>query len=110
MSREYYAYILTNTRHTVLYTGVTNDLTRRIYEHRHPITHCFTARYNVTKLVYYEAFTSPREAIQREKQIKSGPRWRKVKLIESKNPQWEDLLPPAEGAITSSTAVIARPL
>ncbi|HEV8125405.1 MAG TPA: GIY-YIG nuclease family protein [Gemmatimonadales bacterium] len=95
--REYYTYILTNKRDTVLYTGVTNDLTRRVHEHRHPVRRCFTARYQVTKLVYFEVFSTARDAIQREKQIKAGPRWRKVELIERLNPEWNDLLPITPG-------------
>jgi putative endonuclease len=94
MDRQFYAYIMTNTHHTVLYTGVTNNLTRRVEEHRNPTRKCFTSRYNVIKLVYYEVFTTPMDAIRREKQIKAGPRWRKVRLIESVNSEWKDL---AEG-------------
>lgn len=94
MDRRFYAYIMTNRRHIVLYTGMTNNLRRRVDEHRNPICRCFTSRYNVTKLVHYEVFSSPIEAIRREKQIKAGPRWRKVRLIEEGNPGWKDL---AEG-------------
>lgn len=88
----YYVYILTNAHKTVLYTGVTNDLPRRIYEHKHHLDkEGFTARYNVEQLVYFEATTNVTAAIEREKQIKGWSRKRKNKLVESKNPQWLDL-------------------
>ena len=87
----YYVYILTNRINRVLYTGVTNDLVRRMYEPRNHVNKSgFTAQYNVEKLVYYEETSSSRVAIEREKQIKSWNRNRK-KLIESKNPNWVDL-------------------
>ncbi len=83
---------MTNKRHTVLYTGVTNDLERRVIEHAQKVNpYSFTARYTVDKLVWYEAFWDVRDAIAREKQIKGGPRWRKLKLIEGLNPEWKDL-------------------
>ena len=89
---NYYVYILANTHKTVLYTGVTNDLARRVYEHKnHLDKHSFTAQYNVENLVYYEVTNNPEAAIAREKQIKSWNRKRKEKLIESKNPTWTDL-------------------
>jgi len=89
---NYYVYILTNTHKTVLYTGVTNDLARRVYEHKHHFDkRSFTAQYNVENLVYYEVTNNPEAAIAREKQIKSWNRKRKEKLIESKNPTWIDL-------------------
>ena len=89
---QYYVYILTNTHKTVLYTGVTNDLVRRVYEHKNHLDKgSFTARYNVEKLVYYEVTSSVEAAIEREKQIKGWNRKHKNKLIESKNPNWEDL-------------------
>ena len=88
----YYVYILTNRNNRVLYTGVTNDLVRRMYEHRHHLLKdSFTARYNLEKLVYYEETSSSRAAIEREKQIKGWNRKRKNKLIESKNPNWDEL-------------------
>ena len=88
----FYVYILSNSNNKVLYTGVTNDLTRRIYEHRHHLDkNSFTARYNVEKLVYFEETSSSRVAIEREKQIKSWNRRHKNKLIESMNPNWNDL-------------------
>ena len=89
---EYYGYILTNVHKTVLYTGVTRDLVRRVYEHKnHLDRNSFTARYNVELLVYYESTSDVEAAIEREKQIKGWNRKRKEKLIASKNPNWVDL-------------------
>jgi putative endonuclease len=87
----YYVYILTNKAGTVLYTGVTNDLQRRVYEHKQHFVEGFTKRYNVTLLVYYEALDDPTNAIAREKQIKGGSRQKKLDLIASLNPRWNDL-------------------
>ena len=88
----FYVYILTNRINRVLYTGVTNDLVRRVYEHKnHLDKSSFTTQYNVDKLVYYEETLSSRAAIEREKQIKSWSRKKKDKLIESKNPNWQEL-------------------
>ena len=85
-------YILTNKNNTTLYTGVTSDLYSRIIEHRtKKFTKSFTSRYNLNKLVYYETFHSIEEAIAREKQIKSGSRLKKEKLIHEMNPYWNDL-------------------
>ena len=89
---QYYVYILTNKNNTVLYTGVTNDIVRRLYEHKNNlIVGSFTSRYNVHKLVYFEETNDIKEAIEREKQIKSGSRQKKIALIESINPHWLDL-------------------
>jgi len=89
---NYYVYILTNKYCTVLYTGVTRDLVRRVYEHKNYLDKdSFTAKYNVTRLVYFETTTDVRAAIEREKQIKSWSRDRKTSLIMSKNPKWIDL-------------------
>ena len=89
---QYYVYILTNTHKNVIYTGVTNDLPRRVYEHKNHLDKgSFTARYNVDILVYFEVTSSVEAAIEREKQIKGWNRKRKNKLIESKNPDWVDL-------------------
>ena len=89
---NYYVYILANKSNSVIYTGVTRDLIRRVYEHRHHLDpNSFTAKYNVTRLVYYEATTDVRSAIEREKQIKGWNRARKNKLVETLNPQWQDL-------------------
>ncbi len=89
---QYYVYILTNKNNTVLYTGVTKDLIRRVYEHKHHADpNSFTAKYKVDKLVYFEETNDVRVAIEREKQIKSWSRSRKTDLIFSMNPQWVDL-------------------
>ena len=89
---SYYVYVLTNKNHTVLYTGVTGDLIRRIYEHKmHLDKDSFTAKYNVTKLVYFEETSDVKAAIEREKQIKSWSRGRKIGLIFDFNPGWSDL-------------------
>jgi putative endonuclease len=87
---QHYVYIMTNYSKT-LYTGVTNDLQRRVYEHKHKLVDGFTKKYNLTKLVYYEATEDVRCAIGREKQIKGWLRAKKIALIESVNPQWSDL-------------------
>ncbi len=88
---QYYVYILTNKNHTVLYTGVTNDLTRRVWQHKEQTHDGFTKWYNVKKLVYFESFTDVRDAIAREKQIKAGSRQKKIDLINSMNKEWRDL-------------------
>jgi putative endonuclease len=92
MEKYFCVYIMTNKSNTVLYTGVTNDLVRRVYEHKQKLTKGFTSKYNVTKLVYYEASTDINSAIAREKQIKAGSRRKKIALIETMNPEWKDLL------------------
>jgi len=91
MPEHYYVYIMTNKYNTVLYTGVTNDLIRRVYEHKNKLVEGFTAKYNLTKLVYYEISKDVKEAINREKQIKGWKREKKEKLIKGFNPDWEDL-------------------
>ncbi len=91
-NHNYYIYILTNKHNRVLYTGVTNDLARRVYEHKnHLYKGGFTAKYNVDKLVYYEHFSHIDVAIHSEKQIKAGSRKKKLVLINKLNPQWNDL-------------------
>ena len=88
----YYVYIMTNKSNTVLYVGVTNDLMRRVYEHKNKInSNSFTAKYNLNKLVYFESTSSIENAIEREKQLKAGSRKRKEDLISSINPEWNDL-------------------
>ena len=89
--KSYYVYILTNKYNTVLFTGVTNNLERRMYEHRNKLIPGFTVKYNVSKLVYFEEGTEINLAIAREKQIKGWLRKKKIALIESLNPQWLDL-------------------
>ena len=91
MDKHYYLYIMTNRNNTVLYTGITSDLKRRIYEHKEKLAEGFTKKYNLTKLVYYEVFQDSLNAIQREKQIKGGSRKKKVALINDMNPAWKDL-------------------
>ena len=89
---QYYVYILSNKSHTVLYTGVTKDLVRRVYEHRtHADSESFTAQYNVTRLVYFESTSDVKAAIEREKQIKSWSRKKKENLSDSMNPDRKDL-------------------
>ncbi|MBE9514750.1 MAG: GIY-YIG nuclease family protein [Chloroflexi bacterium] len=88
--KQYYVYIMTNSSRT-LYTGVTDDLVRRAYEHRNKLIEGFTQKYNVTRLVYYEITSDVRGAIQREKQIKGWLRKKKIALIEAANPEWKDL-------------------
>ncbi len=91
MKDQYYIYILTNFSNKVLYTGITNNLTRRIYEYKEKKGSTFTAKYNLNKLVSYEIYQDPLTAIAREKQIKAGSRKKKLELIESINPKWNDL-------------------
>ena len=91
---NYYVYILANATNVAIYTGVTKDLVRRVYEHRnHLDPNSYTAKYNIHKLVYFETTSDVKAAIEREKQIKSWSRARKNRLVESMNPKWEDLYP-----------------
>lgn len=82
---------MTNNNNTVLYTGVTNDLNRRVFEHKNKLLEGFTKRYNIDKLIFYEVYDDINNAIAREKQIKSGSRVKKIKLIEEMNDIWKDL-------------------
>ena len=91
MNRQYFIYIMTNKNNNVLYVGVTNNLIRRVYEHRNKLIEGFTQKYNVIKLAYYEVFNDSLSAITREKQIKGGSRQKKIDLINSFNPEWKDL-------------------
>jgi len=91
MSKQYYVYIMTNKNNRVLYTGITNDLKRRVYEHKEKLVNGFTKKYNVSKLAYYEVFEDPENAILREKKIKAGSRQKKIDLISGMNMQWKDL-------------------
>ena len=91
MDRQYYVYIITNQNHTVLYTGITNDLNKRIYEHKEKLAKGFSAKYNLNKLVYFQVTEDVISAITREKQIKGGSRKKKVELINDLNPDWIDL-------------------
>jgi len=90
MQKHYYVYIMTNHTKT-LYTGITNNLARRVSEHRQGIGSIFTKKYKITQLVYYEVYENIWDAIAREKQIKSWRRAKKVTLIETTNPSWKDL-------------------
>ena len=89
--KQGFVYILTNTRNTVLYTGVTSNLQKRIFEHRSKLVPGFTKKYNCTKLVYYEIHDDIESAIAREKQVKAGSREKKLDLIRTTNPTWTDL-------------------
>ena len=91
MTKTYYVYILASKRNGTLYVGVTNDLQRRLYEHKNNLVEGFTSRYNVHKLVYYEEVDDIQTALQREKQFKRWTRKWKIELIEKENPDWHDL-------------------
>jgi putative endonuclease len=91
MDKQFYVYIMTNKNNTVLYTGVTNDLRKRIYEHKEKLVEVFTKRYIITKLVYFETCDDVQSAISREKQIKDGSRQKKIDLINGINNKWLDL-------------------
>ncbi len=89
----YYVYLLASRKQGTLYLGVTRDLVRRIYEHKHKITHGFTKRYDVDRLVWFECYDHPRIAIEREKELKKWRRAWKIELIEKENKHWRDLYP-----------------
>jgi len=89
--QDYCVYIMTNSVNTVLYTGVTNNLARRVYEHKTNTMAGFTSRYKLHKLVYYEVTNDVNAAIQREKHIKGGSRQKKIDLVNAMNPEWRDL-------------------
>ena len=89
--KYYYVYILTNQYNTVFYIGVTNDLFRRLYEHKNNLVEGFTKKYNLHKLVYFEQTTSIDSAIEREKVLKKWNRNKKIRLIEEYNPEWKNL-------------------
>jgi putative endonuclease len=88
--KQYYVYIMSND-HRTLYIGVTNNLERHVYQHKHHLLEGFTAKYHLTKLVYYASTNDVREAIAREKHLKGWTRARKIALVEETNPEWEDL-------------------
>jgi len=88
---QYFVYILTNKSNRVLYIGVTNNLERRMYEHKNKMINGFTKRYNLTKLVYFEETSDVRSAIEREKKLKNWHRDWKIKLVDDFNPGWKDL-------------------
>jgi len=89
--RSYYVYLLTNWNHSVMYTGMTNDLKRRLYEHKNKLVKGFTEKYNVNKLVYYEQTSDVFAALTREKEIKKWRREKKNALVVQTNPKWNDL-------------------
>ncbi|MGO9085331.1 MAG: GIY-YIG nuclease family protein [Candidatus Sulfotelmatobacter sp.] len=90
--KRFHVYIMTNRpRSHVLYTGITGNLPRRVFEHKNKLVPGFTSRYNLTRLVYYEEFVHPDAAINREKEIKGWRRSKRIRLIESMNPYWHDL-------------------
>ena len=93
MGKDYFVYIMTNSGHTTLYVGVTNNLERRVSEHREGKAGSFTTKYKISKLVWYIETSDVTSAIQEEKRIKGGSRQKKIQLIESLNPKWEELLP-----------------
>lgn len=98
-----FVYIMTNKPNGTLYTGVTNELVRRGYEHRTHMTKGFTDRYNLETLVWFEQHSEPREAIRREKVIKKWNRAWKIDLIEQDNPDWQDLWPQIAGSSPTMT-------
>ncbi|MDI1226585.1 MAG: GIY-YIG nuclease family protein [bacterium] len=91
MQKQFYVYIITNKDNGTLYTGVSNDIIRRIYEHRQKLVEGFSKKYGLDRLVYYECFNTTMDAIQREKQIKKWNRVWKLKRISAFNPDWKDL-------------------
>ncbi len=90
MKRQFYVYIMASQSYT-LYVGVTGDLAHRVYEHKHKLLPGFTRKYNINRLVYYECYESPNDAITREKQLKGLLRQKKIALVEAENPEWRDL-------------------
>jgi len=91
MEKHYYVYMMTNKNNTVLYTGVTSDLKKRCCEHKEKLVEGFTKKYNINRLVFYEVFRDAYSAITREKQLKGGSRAKKLTVINSMNPEWNDL-------------------
>lgn len=91
MAKPGYVYILTNKWQTVLYVGVTGDLKKRVWEHKQKVVSGFTTKYTVDRLVYYEVADDISAAIEREKQLKAGPRRKKIQCIDRGNPEWKDL-------------------
>ena len=91
MEKLYTVYIMTNQWNTVFYIGVTSNLPKRVWEHKNKVVEGFSKKYNLNKLVYYEVFSHPYEAINREKKMKSLKRTKKIQLITAFNPEWEDL-------------------
>ena len=96
-ARHYYVYVLASRIGDTLYIGVTNDIVRRVFEHKSKLVEGFTQKYDVVKLVYFEQFDDPENAIKREKRLKKWNRAWKIRLIEENNPNWEDLYPGIAG-------------
>jgi len=109
VGKEYCVYIMTNVHNAVLYTGVTNNLQRRVLEHKSGEGGAFTKKYNVHKLVYFESGSDINAAIAREKQIKAGSRKKKIDLINSINPNWKDLFEEYFGNVTASDSEAVPP-
>ena len=106
---QYYVYILASVTNVTLYIGVTRDLVRRVYEHKHNADpYSFTAKYNVHKLVYFEETKDVNAALEREKQLKGWRRSKKNRLVETKNPQWLDLYPFILGGDADSSTPCGR--
>jgi putative endonuclease len=91
LKKQYYVYFMANKTNVAIYIGVTNDLKRRVFEHKNKFVRGFTAKYGIDKLVYYEIYDDPENAILREKRLKGSSRARKNKLVEEFNPEWSDL-------------------
>jgi len=89
--KQFYVYIMTNKWNSVLYTGMTNNLKQRVFQHKQKLVEGFSKKYSITKLVYFEVFVDAVSAIEREKQIKAGPRKKKEQLINNSNKEWNDL-------------------
>ena len=104
----YYVYILASGKHGTLYIGVTNDLVRRVYEHQNDLAPGFTSRYGVHRLVWFECYDDPTNAIAREKELKKWRRDWKVNLIERENPDWEDLYTAFRGRLPTPEALLKR--
>ena len=93
LERQYFVYIMTNKSKTAIYTGMTNDLYRRVYEHKQKLVEGYTNKHNINRLVYFEVGDNAESIIAREKQIKSWKRQKKIDLVNTLNPKWEDLYP-----------------
>jgi putative endonuclease len=91
VNKSYYVYILSNKWNTVLYVGVTGDLIKRVWQHKQKLVEGFSKKYNLDKLVFYEIYEDPLEAIKREKQFKAGSRKKKIEAIKKMNSEWKDL-------------------
>ena len=101
---EYYVYILASKRNGTLYIGITNDLIKRVHQHKNDEVEGFTEKYNIHRLVWYESCADVREAIMREKQLKDWHRQWKIELIQQTNPTWEDLYDDLIGVVDSGSS------